>query len=343
MFIPIWQAVDADLKAAYQKIVPVLRQESVHAVLIVTANITKHNNSLLLFYLRCKLMIETNRRLSAVLAITASIFIFQLIGGVLSNSLALIADSFHIAVDFSSIGIALFALKLSQRPHSSKLTFGFHRAEIIAAFINGIFLILAASLILYETYQRFLQPHEINPILLLIFASISLSVNVLMITILKKESKTNLNIKGVYLHILGDLGSLIGVISGALIILFTHLLMVDTIISLGISILITYTGLKLCRKCLHIFMEGTPEEFKLTDISQELEKLEEIIEVHDLHLWTLTSNLYAMSVHLKVRPVYEHKMNGLIKKINRLMSERFGITHCTIQIESDQDLIEPDK
>jgi cobalt-zinc-cadmium efflux system protein len=286
---------------------------------------------------------QINQKLSTVFIITLSVFVFQIIGGVFSNSLALIADSIHSAVDFSSIGIALFALKLSHKPHSSKLTFGFHRAEIMAAFINGIFLFVAAALISYEAYQRFLQPHEIDPLLLLIVACVSLFVNVLMITILKKESTTNLNIKGVYLHILGDLGSLIGVILGAVIILFTHLLMIDIIVSLGISCLITYTGLKLCRKCLHIFMEGTPEEVKFADVFQELEKLDGIIEVHDLHLWTLTSNLYAMSVHVKVRSAYEHKMNGLLKKINQVMREKFGITHCTIQVEGDQDLIEPDK
>ena len=286
---------------------------------------------------------QTNRKLSIVFILTIFIFIFQLIGGIFSNSLALIADSFHVVVDILSIGVALFALKLSQRPHSSKLTFGFHRAEIIAAFINGIFLIFAAALILYEVYQRFLEPHTVNPILLLIFASVALSADVIMVLTLNKESRTNLSVKGVYLHILGDLGSLMGIISGAMIILFVHLLMVDTIISIGIAILIIYTGLKLCKKCLHIFMEGTPEEFKFVDVSQELEKLEEITEVHELHLWVLTSNLYAMSVHVKVHPIYAHKTNDLLKKINHTMSERFGITHCTIQIESDQDLIEPDK
>ncbi|HUH61334.1 MAG TPA: cation diffusion facilitator family transporter [Candidatus Eisenbacteria bacterium] len=286
---------------------------------------------------------QTNQKLSIVFITTASIFVFQLIGGIFSNSLALIADSFHVVVDLSSIGIALFALKLSQKPHSSKLTFGFHRAEIVAAFINGIFLVFAAVLILYEAYQRFLQPHKIDPILLLIFASVALSANVLMASILSKESRINLNVKGVYLHILGDLWSLIGVISGALIILFVHLTMVDSIVSVGIAILIIYTGLRLCKKCLHIFMEGTPEEFKFADVSEEIEKLEEVTEVHELHLWVLTSNLYAMSVHVKVRPAYAHKTNDLLKKINHAMSERFGITHCTIQIESDQDLIEPDK
>jgi len=188
-----------------------------------------------------------------------------------------------------------------------------------------------------------LEPHTVNPILLLIFASVALSADVIMVLTLNKESRTNLSVKGVYLHILGDLGSLMGIISGAMIILFVHLLMVDTIISIGIAILIIYTGLKLCKKCLHIFMEGTPEEFKFVDVSQELEKLEEITEVHELHLWVLTSNLYAMSVHVKVHPIYAHKTNDLLKKINHTMSERFGITHCTIQIESDQDLIEPDK
>jgi cobalt-zinc-cadmium efflux system protein len=110
----------------------------------------------------------------------------------------------------------------------------------------------------------------------------------------------------------------------------------------GIAILIVRSGVLLCKKCIHIFMEGTPDEIKSTDISKELEKFEEIIEIHDLHVWTLTSNLYAMTVHVKVKPEILQQTNILLKKINQTMRQRFGITHCTIQIESDQDLIKPD-
>ena len=282
------------------------------------------------------------RKLKIVFLVSISTFVFQITGGILSNSLALIADSFHLLIDFSAIGITLFAFRIANKPHSPKLTFGFHRAEIIAAFINGITLIIMASIILFEAYQRFLHPSEIETEILLIFASIGLAANIVMIVLLKPQSKSNLNIKGAYLHVLGDLISSIGIIVGAIIIYFTAFPIVDTIVSVGISILIIRSGLLLCKKCLHIFMEGTPTEINSNDISKELENFEEITEIHDLHVWTLTSNLYAMTVHVKVKPEFLHKTNELLKKINKTLKQRFGITHCTIQIESDQDLIKPD-
>jgi len=282
------------------------------------------------------------RKLKIIFVVSISTFVFQITGGILSNSLALIADSFHLLIDFSAIGITLFAFRIANKPHSPKLTFGFHRAEIIAAFINGITLIIMAAIILFEAYQRFLHPSEIETEILLIFASIGLAANIVMMVLLKPQSKSNLNIKGAYLHVLGDLISSIGVIVGAIIIYFTAFPIIDTIVSVGIAIVIIRSGLSLCKKCLHIFMEGTPSEIKSKDISKELENFEEITEIHDLHVWTLTSNLYAMTVHVKVKPEFLQKTNELLKKINQTMKQQFGITHCTIQIESDQDLIRPD-
>jgi cobalt-zinc-cadmium efflux system protein len=217
------------------------------------------------------------KKLKIVFAVSVSTFAFQIIGGIISNSLALIADSLHLMIDFSAIGITLFAFRIANRPHSEKLTFGFHRAEVVAAFINGISLIVMAAILLHEAYRRILQPSEIESEILLIFALIGLVANIVMIFLLKSESKSNLNIKGAYLHVLGDLLSSIGVIVGAFIILFMELQIIDTIISIGISILILRSGLLLCKKCLHIFMEGTPTEIKSGDISRELENFEEIM------------------------------------------------------------------
>ena len=285
---------------------------------------------------------QIQKKLEIVFVVSLSTFVFQLVGGILSNSLALIADSFHLLIDFSAIGITLFAFKISRKPHSAKLSFGFHRAEIIAAFINGISLIVMAAIILFEAYQRILNPASIESSILLIFASIGLVANVVMMFLLKSESKANLNVKGSYLHVLGDLLSSIGVIGGAIVIMFTNLPMVDTIVSVGIAILIIRSGFLLCVKCLHIFMEGTPSEIKSSEISQELEKFDEIIEIHDLHVWTLTSNLFAMTVHVKVKPEFLKNTNEILKKITFKMKQKFGITHCTIQIESSEDLINPD-
>jgi len=282
------------------------------------------------------------KKLEIVLAISASIFVFQMVGGILSNSLALIADSFHILVDSSAIIITLFAFKIAKRPASAKLSFGFHRAEVLAAFINGISFFVIAAFILFEAYNRFFEPPEVEPSILLPFASIGLAANVIMAIMLKKDSTTNLNIKGSYLHVLGDLFSSIGVVMGAIVLYFVNLYVIDSIISVGIAVLIIYSGVILSRKTLIIFMEGTPDEIKSADVYKEFENFDEVTEVHDLHVWTLTSNLFAMSVHVKVKPEFLMKTNELLKKINQTMKENYGITHCTIQIESDQGLINPD-
>jgi len=285
--------------------------------------------------------IEKNLRIVFFIAI--SVFVFEIVGGILSNSLALVADSFHVLLDFSAIGISLIAFRIANRPHSSKFTFGFHRVEIVAALVNGISLLIVSAFIAIEAYKRFFDPPEIDVLILAGVAAIGLVANIAMAIMLKKESKSNLNVHGSYLHVLGDLISSIGVIVGAVIIFVSNYFIVDTIVSVAIAIMIARSGIVLCRKCLHIFMEGTPVEVKVTEISKELVKLDEIIEVHDLHVWTLTSNLYAMSVHVKIKSEFVRQTNGLLKKINHLMREKFGITHCTIQIEDDQDLINPKK
>jgi cobalt-zinc-cadmium efflux system protein len=286
---------------------------------------------------------KIEKRLWIVFVIAISLFVFELVGGILSNSLALIADSLHVMLDFTAIGISLFAFRIARRAHSPKLTFGFHRAEIIAAFVNGITLIAVAAFIILEAYKRLFEPPEIDTILLVSFASIGLVANIVMANMLKKDSKSNLNVHGSYLHVIGDLLSSIGVIIGAIIMIISNNFIVDVIVSVGIAIIIARSGIILCKKCLHIFMEGTPKEIKISEVSQELMKFDEIVEVHDLHVWTLTSNLFSMTVHVKVRQEYLEKTNEILSKINQVVKEKFGITHCTVQVEGDDSLINLDK
>jgi len=282
---------------------------------------------------------KMEKRLWIVFVIAILLFIFEIIGGVLANSLALIADSLHVLVDFSAIAITLFAFRMAKKQPSSKLTFGFHRAEILGALVNGILLIAVAIFIVIEAFNRFGEPPEIDTILLVSFASIGLVTNFVMVRLLKKDSKSNLNIHGSYLHVLGDLFSSIGVIIGAIIMIITNIFLVDVIVSIGIAIIISRSGIILCKKCLHVFMEGTPEEIKISELSKELMKIDEITEVHDLHVWTLTSNLFAMAVHVKIRQDYLQQTNEILRKINHIAKEKFGISHCTVQLEGDDGLI----
>jgi cobalt-zinc-cadmium efflux system protein len=286
---------------------------------------------------------HTKRKLGIVFAVSVSIFVVELVGGILSNSLALISDSMHILVDFVAIGLSLAAFSIADRPHTEKLSFGFHRIEVVAAFLNGITLIAITAIILYEAYRRFLEPSKIDTSLLLGFAFVGLIANLIMIMLLKKESKSNLNVKGSYVHIIGDLVSTVAVIAGGITLIFVPNGIIDVIIGIGIGLFVLKSGISLCRECMHIFMEGTPHEIKLDEISDEFEKFQEITDVHDLHVWTLTSNMYAMSAHVKVRDEYAKTTDSILRKINRTMSEKFGINHCTIQIETEHNLIHPDK
>ena len=284
---------------------------------------------------------HVEKRLWLVLVISVSVFLLEIVGGVLSNSLALISDSFHVMLDFSAIGISLIAFRIARKAHTSKLSFGFHRAEIVAALINGITLIFVSGLIFYESYKRFLESQAVQTDTLLVFAVAGFAANIAMMVLLKKESHSNLNLKGSYAHVFGDMLSSIGVIAGAVMMIFTDYRIIDPIVSVGIGILIVRSGIMLCKESVHIFMEGTPKENKMESVSEEIEGLEEVSEVHDLHIWTLTSNVFAMSAHVKIKQEYVQQTNNLLRKINEILKEKFGINHCTIQIE--HDLITPDK
>ncbi len=281
------------------------------------------------------------KRLLLVLSISISVFLFELIGGIISNSLALVSDSLHVMLDFTAIIVSLIAFRIAKKSSPITLSFGFHRVEIVAALINGITLIGVSVFIFYEAYRRFQEPQTIEINTLLGFAIAGFVANIIMALLLKKESKSNLNIKGSYSHVIGDMFSSIGVIVGGILMIFINYPMIDLIVSVGIGILIIRSGIILCRECLHIFMEGTPNEIKVQAVSEEITKFEGVYEIHDLHVWTLTSNVFAMSVHVKIMQEFVPQTNNLLRKINEAMKEKFGINHCTIQIE--HDLINPDK
>lgn len=283
------------------------------------------------------------KRLGIIFVISCLIFLLEITGGIISNSLALISDSLHILLDISALGISMLAFRLAKRPHSKTLTYGFHRAEIIAAFINGVSLIGLTLFIFYEAYHRIFQPPQIQIDSLIGFTLAGLSANIVMVLLLKKESRSNLNVKGAYFHVLGDTVSSMGVLGGGILMYLLGSFVIDVIVSVGIGVLIMRSGIILCRECLHIFMEGTPHEIKLANVAEEIEKFPEVAEMHDLHVWTLTSNVFAMSAHVKIKQEFSAQWSQLVSKINETMRDKFGINHCTIQIENEYDLVHPDK
>ncbi len=282
--------------------------------------------------------ISTRKRLYTVFIISLSIGILEVIGGLLSNSIALISDSIHMFTDTIAIALSIFALSLTLRPHTTKLTYGYHRVEVLAAFVHGIILLIIASYIIIESYNRFLISPIIDISTLLIVASIGLTANVLMLLILKRDTQ-NLNVKGAFLHILSDTLSSIAVITSGILIYYTNISIIDPIVAVVISTLIIRSTIVLLRDTIHILLEGTPREIDLKELEYEIKSIEGVSNIHDLHIWCITRDLLSLSAHIVVRDQMISEGSIIIGKIRERML-RYGISHITIQIEAEDKIKE---
>lgn len=271
--------------------------------------------------------------LAIPLFLTALMTLVEFLGGILSGSLALIGDAGHMLTDTLALALSYFALKISQRPPDDKRTYGFHRTEILVALLNGLVLILISVYIFYEAYRRFITPTEIKAPLMLVVAVIGLGVNLMAIFLLKGSSKVNLNIRGAFLHVLGDALSSIGVIVAGIIIFLTKFYLVDPIVAILIGGIILRGAIGLVMESSNILLEAVPKHLKVEEISREIEKIEGVKDIHDLHLWTITSGIYALSGHLVIKDQMVSKSEQILKEANTLLKEKFGISHTTLQLE----------
>jgi len=282
-------------------------------------------------------------RLKIAFAIALSVALLELIGGVLSNSLALLSDAAHVFIDALSLGIALFAIKIAAKPHTPSLTYGYHRVEILAAFVNGATLIGVSVFIFYEAYRRFLEPPQVSSDLMIIFASIGLIANLVMVKILAKHSNESLNVRGAFLHVIGDTLASVGVIAGGVAIAFTSLNIIDLLVGVFIGAIILRSAIKICKDCTRIFLEGTPKEVDIMEVKSEIEGVEGVKEVHDLHVWTITSGMDALSGHIVVKDQMLSQSQVILSRLNDMLKEKFGLYHSTLQLENQNDLIQPKK
>jgi cobalt-zinc-cadmium efflux system protein len=270
-------------------------------------------------------------RLRAALAFTIVFMGLEIAGGLLSRSLALLADAGHMASDAGALALSLFAFWLSSKPRSLRRTFGWYRFEIFAALLNGLGLWLAAGLIVWEALRRVRTPFDVKTGPMLLVAAAGLAVNLLVAAILHQSRHENLNTKGAYLHVVGDtLGSL-GVIAAGFLIRATGWKVVDPIVSVLICGLIAWSGARLVREAFHILMEGTPDHLPLEEIRSGLAGIRGVCEVHDLHIWTVTSGFVSLTVHLTVDD--QGGSPTVLEAAGDLLKERFGLEHTTIQIE----------
>lgn len=269
-------------------------------------------------------------RLRIVLVITALFMVAEVVGGIVSNSLALLADAGHMLTDVAALALALFAMHLAQRPPDSTRTYGYVRLEILAALINGAALLVIAVFICWEAYQRVISPPEVRGTIMLGVATGGLLVNLTGAFLLRRHTGDSLNVRGAYLHVLGDLLGSIGAIAAGLVIIFTGWTLADPIISVFIALLILVSAWRLVREAAEVLLEAAPSHMSVDEVISDLSGIPELDEVHDVHVWTLTSGFVAMSGHGVIDDL--SRQREVLDEINRRM-RAYGIQHVTFQVE----------
>lgn len=275
----------------------------------------------------------TGRPLKITLTLVLVIMVAEAIGGVVSNSLALISDAGHMLTDALALALSLFAVNLARRPATLKKTFGYYRAEILAAFANGAILILLSAYIFYEAAQRFTEPPQIQTPLMLVVAIIGLAANLTGMYLLKKGSAGSINIRAAFWHIIGDTLSSVGVILAALIIYFTGWTIADPILAVFIGVVILWGAVRIVREAVDILLESVPKDIKVEEVTAAVKRIDGVEDLHEVHIWTLTSGIYALSAHLKIADQTVSEGGDIMARVNEVLAHDFNISHTTLQME----------
>jgi cobalt-zinc-cadmium efflux system protein len=273
------------------------------------------------------------RRVFLAMLLTGGFMVAEVVGGILSGSLALLADAGHMLTDAASLALAWAAFRIARRPHDARRTYGYHRFQVLAAFVNGVALIAIVGWIAIEAVRRLLEPVEVLGGLMMTVAVLGLLVNLAAFAILHGGDRANLNMRGAALHVLGDLLGSIAAIVAALVILGTGWTPIDPLLSILVALLILRSAWFVVRRSAHILLEGTPDWLDIEELRAELTAaVPEVQEVHHVHAWLLTSERPLMTLHARVREGADH--HAVLLAIGRFLEDRFGIGHATVQIEA---------
>lgn len=269
--------------------------------------------------------------------ITACIMVLEFVGGLVTNSLALLSDSGHMLSDASSLLLSLVAMMLATKAANPKKTFGYYRFEILAALFNGVTLFVVSGFIIWEAYGRFMNPQEVESGNMMIIAGIGLLANLLSAWSLmrKGDVKNNVNLRSAYLHILGDALGSVGAILAGLLMMFFSWYIADPIISVFVSLLILKSAWGVTAHALHILMEGTPLHIDRDEVKKALEHIEGVVDVHDLHIWSITSGFDSLTCHMRIENGTQSQ--HILQEAINLMKNQFHIDHTTFQLESPEN------
>jgi len=273
------------------------------------------------------------RRLTWALAISVIYFFAELIAGFITNSLALLSDAGHMLSDIGALALSIFAFRVARRPATHHSTYGFHRVEILAALFNGLMLWLIVGVIFAAAYQRIFHPPEVESYGMMIVAIIGLVVNLVAAAILHSGHHHNLNMRGAFLHVVSDAIGSVGAIAAGAIMLTTGWYLADPLISIFISALILFSSWSLVKDSLSVLMQAVPKGIRLQEVRETIEAVEGVNEVHDLHVWAVTSDIFTLSAHAVVETGgdFHEVLNG----IEDTLKARFNIEHVTIQLETE--------
>lgn len=272
------------------------------------------------------------KKLYISLIITTTVMVLEIIGGLITNSIALLSDAGHMFTHSFAIGISLLAINIARKPPCHHKTFGLYRAEVLAAFINGLFLIPIVGIMVYEAILRFLNPEEVFGFYMLLIALIGLLVNLTSIKILQGSHNNNLNVKSVFYHMIGDAASSIGIVIASIIILYTNFNILDPIVSIGISMVILYWAWSVLKESTRILLEMAPKGLNIDTINDDLKNnFKEIIKIYNMHLWTITPDMLMFSAYIKIDEEMNVNQDNLISEINTFLSKKYNIIESTIQ------------
>jgi cobalt-zinc-cadmium efflux system protein len=278
---------------------------------------------------------SNRRRLLLVLGLTFTYMLAEAVGGYLTNSLALLSDAGHMLTDVASLILAVLALWFAVRPITPKKTYGYYRFEILAALANGVALIVISILIFYEALQRTEHPEAVQGFEVMIIATGGLVINGISAWLLHSASEENLNMRGAFLHVISDALGSVGAIAAGFLVWWRGWALADPLISMALCLLIVYSSWQLIRESVNILLEGTPSHISIRAVIDSMHLVEGVLDVHDLHVWTISSGKEALSAHVTIEPGASHR--SVLQALQHRLRSEFNIGHVTIQVESPDE------
>ncbi|MEW6028408.1 MAG: cation diffusion facilitator family transporter [Chloroflexota bacterium] len=278
---------------------------------------------------------QSTKRLALSLGLTAAFVVIEIIAGIFGNSLALLTDAAHNFTDVIALGLSWYALRVAARPANAGKTFGYHRVGILVALVNSTTLVLIALGIFYEAYRRLILPPEVNAPVLIGVGAVAFLINAGTAWLVQKGSEHDLNLRSAFLHLMGDVLSTLGAVVAGIVIYFTRWNWLDPLVSVLIGILILWNAWGILRQTIHILLESSPEDMNVNNLLNDLRKVDGVLDVHDLHVWSINESLRLLSAHIVTQDIPVSAGVTIQDRINELLARQYNIRHATLQLECE--------